>query len=58
MTWTGDRFLKRTCELNLPKCNLGIRIPRALHVLEMNLRLDLERLEVFANQQHFRFGNS
>ncbi len=56
MTRDADRFDKLACDLNLPKINLGIRIPRALHVLEMNLRLDLERLEFFANGHPFGFG--
>ena len=46
------------CYLDVtPTDHLGIRIPKALHVLEMNLRLDLARLEAFANRGRFQFPN-
>ena len=46
------------CYLDVtPTGHLGIRIPKALHVLEMNLRLDLARLEAFANRGRFQFPN-
>ena len=46
------------CYLDVtPTGHLGIRIPKALHVLEMNLRLDLVRLEAFANRGRFQFPN-
>ena len=56
MTDPKDR--NEFCYLNvIPTGHLEIRIPKALHVLEMNLRLDLARLEAFANRGHFHFPN-
>lgn len=55
---TDPKSRDEFCYLDVtPTDHLRIRIPKALHVLEMNLRLDLARLEAFANRGRFQFPN-